>query len=40
MLRACSSSWEIVASSGSVGVANWRKTVLPHFVHLMDDGTL
>src|SRR5215203_1395710 len=39
MLRACASSASIAASSGSVGVANVRKTVLPHCSQLTAAGT-
>src|SRR5687768_4855267 len=39
MLRACSSRFDSVASSGSVGVSNRRNTVLPHLSHVNDDGT-
>ena len=39
MLRACSSSDAIAASSGSVGVAKDRKTVPPHLSQVVDCGT-
>src|SRR5215831_13005513 len=39
MLRAWSSRVAIVASSGSVGVANVRKTDPPHFSHVTASGT-
>ena len=39
ILRACSSSCAIEASSGSVGVAKLRKTVPPHRSHFTASGT-
>ena len=39
MLRVCSSSWAMVASSGTVGVANWRQTVAPHLSQVSALGT-
>src|SRR5262249_43154532 len=39
MLRACSSSCAMDASSGSVGVAKFRKTVPPHLLQVTAFGT-